>query len=453
MMKELRCPHCNQVFKVDESSYASILSQVKNHEFDKELSQRLAELKEKELAEREAALLKEKEKWNAEQGERELTFRKEKDDWNKSLTLKEAELSKQREEIGKLQSELKSFEVQKQLDIQTQLQAKDQELAHLRNDLILQKKEADISIEKLQVEQENALLREKGEAERQRLELTQRHEVELKNLTEEVERLKDYKARLSTKMIGESLEEHCSTEYNSNLRPLLRTAYFEKDNDSSKGSKGDFIFRDTQDGVEFISIMFEMKNEADTTATKQKNEDFLKKLDSDRTEKKCEYAVLVSLLEPESELYNRGIVDVSHRYPKMYVVRPQFFLPIITLLRQAALDNAVYKKELEEARNQSIDVSRFEEMLFDFKDNVGNNYRLAKQHFEDATNRIDSIISSLEKLKESFRLSERQLGILNGKVEDLTIRKLTKDNPTMQAEFEKARKARELSSGKETATE
>lgn len=448
-MKELRCPNCNQVFKVDEASYASIVSQVKNSEFEQELARRLSELKDKELAEREATLLKEKEKWSTEQEERERQFRKEKEDWSKSLSTKESELSKQREEISQLKSELKGFEVKKELDLKTELEAKEKELAELRNDLKLQKKEAEMSLEKLKSDQVNALLKEKGEAERQKQELTQKHEIEMKNLTEEVERLKDYKARLSTKMIGESLEEHCSTEYNSNLRSLLPSAYFEKDNDSSGGSKGDFIFRDYIDGVEYISIMFEMKNEADTTATKQKNEDFLKKLDSDRNEKKCEYAVLVSLLEPESELYNRGIVDVSYKYPKMYVIRPQFFLPIITLLRQAAQNSAAYKKELEVARNQSIDVSRFEEKLWEFKDNVGNNYRLAKEHFEDATNRIDTIISSLEKLKESFRLSERQLGILNGKVEDLTIRKLTKDNPTMKAEFERVRKARTLPAGEE----
>lgn len=441
-MKELRCPNCNQVFKVDEAGYASILSQVKTSEFDREIHQRLAELKEKELAERESALLKEREKWSAEQTHREEKHRAEKDEWIHSLTEKESALSKQREEINRLQNELKGFEVQKELDLKTQLQANEERLRELESALKIQQKEAELALSKLQGEQEATLLKERNQADQERQALARQHEAEVKTLTEEVERLKDYKARLSTKMVGESLEEHCSTEYNSQLRPLLPSAYFEKDNDSSGGTKGDFIFRDYMDGVEYISIMFEMKNEMDTTATKHKNEDFFKKLDSDRKEKNCEYAVLVSLLEPESELYNRGIVDVSYRYPKMYVIRPQFFLPMITLLRQAAQNSAAYKKELEVARNQSIDISRFEDMLTDFKDNVGNNYRLAKQHFEDATNRIDSIISSLEKLKESFRLSERQLGILNGKVEDLTIRRLTKDNPTMQAEFEKVRKAR-----------
>lgn len=452
-MKELRCPNCNQVFEVDEASYASILSQVRNSEFSEELERRLAELKEKELSERETALLKEKEKWSAEQAGREREFSQEKERWSRTLSEKESELSKRCAEISELKSELKGFEVQKKLDLTTQLQAKEDELTKLKNELILQSREAELSLEKLRGEQENALLKEKGEAERQLQALTQKHEIEVKNLTEEVERLKDYKARLSTKMIGESLEEHCSTEYNSSLRSLLPNAYFEKDNDSSGGSKGDFIFRDYLDGIEYISIMFEMKNEADTTSTKQKNEDFLKKLDSDRKEKKCEYAVLVSLLEPESELYNRGIVDVSYKYPKMYVIRPQFFLPLIALLRQAAQNSAAYMKELEVARNQSIDVSRFEEMLLDFKNNVGNNYRLAKEHFEEATTRIDSIISSLEKLKESFRLSERQLGIMNGKVEDLTIRKLTKDNPTMKAKFEEVRKNRELASENEGGDE
>ena len=283
----------------------------------------------------------------------------------------------------------------------------------------------------------------KSEAALQEKSIREDYESKLKVAQEQVDYYKDLKAKMSTKMVGETLEAHCSTVFNGTLRPLFPDAYFEKDNDASGGTKGDFIFRDYVEGLEYISIMFEMKNEADETATKHKNEDFFKKLDADRTAKGCEYAVLVSLLEPDSDLYNGGIVDVSYRYPKMYVIRPQFFASMITLLVNAAKNTVGVKKELALARQQSIDVTNFENQLLGFKDAFGRNYRIASEKFKTAIDEIDKSITHLQKIREALLGSENQLRLANDKAEDLTIKKLTRGNPTMKAKFDEARKARE----------
>ena len=289
---------------------------------------------------------------------------------------------------------------------------------------------------------------EKSEASLRENSLKKEFEFQLKQKQEEVDYYKDLKTKLSTKMVGETLEIHCSTEFNR-MRPLFPNAYFEKDNDASGGSKGDFIFRDYEDGMEYISIMFEMKNEMDETATKHKNEDFLKKLDEDRKAKNCEFAVLVSLLEPESELYNSGIVDMSHRYPKMYVIRPQFFMPLITLLVQTSKKSIDYQRQLAIARSQSVDVTNFENQLNDFKEKFANNYRLASEKFKTAIDEIDKSINHLQKIKEALVGSERNLRLANDKADNLTIKRLTRGNPTMKAKFEEARRISEETSGEE----
>ena len=296
------------------------------------------------------------------------------------------------------------------------LNQKDVEITKLKSDVQAQKMEADSKM---------AVLKEQ-------------YEGKLKNAQDQVDYYKDLKTKMSTKMVGETLEIHCSTEFNR-VRPLFPNAYFEKDNDASSGSKGDFIFRDYEDGIEYVSIMFEMKNEMDETSTKHKNEDFFKKLDTDRNTKKCEFAVLVSLLEPESELYNTGIVDVSHRFPKMYVIRPQFFIPLITLLVQTSKKSLDYKRQLAIAQSQSLDVTKFEQQLLDFKDKFGRNYRLASEKFQKAIEEIDKSIDHLQKIKEALIGSENNLRLANDKAEDLTIKKLTYNNPTMKAKFEEAR--------------
>ena len=312
---------------------------------------------------------------------------------------------------------------------QNELFKKDQEIAELRSQARVAASEAALREKSLQTEYEGKLQVVKSEAD-SRIRVAQ----------EEVERLKDFKTRLSTKMVGESLEVHCSTVFESELRALLPNAYFEKDNDASGGSKGDFIFRDFEDGMEYVSIMFEMKNEMDETASKHRNEDFFRKLDADRTAKGCEYAVLVSLLEPESELYNGGIVDVSHRYPKMYVIRPQFFKAIITLLVNAAKKSVEYKRQLAVARSQSIDVTNFEGQLEAFKDAFGRNYRLASEKFKTAIDEIDKSIAHLQKIKDALIGSENNLRLANDKADNLTIKRLTRGNPTMKAKFDEVRR-------------
>ena len=435
-MKELKCPKCGNVFKVDEADYAAIVGQVKNAEFNQEVERRMKELEKQQKAEQKAETLK------AEQN------------YQKLLSEKELNLTQKDAEIAKLQSQLEGIENTNQLSLAKEIAKKDKEIAALQTQLssnesklkvaileeknkskeTLQEKEQEIQKLKgdMELAQKEAIIKEKT--------LKEDFQSRLKLKQEEVDHYKELKAHMSTKMIGESLEVHCSTEFNRVRSMMYPCAYFEKDNDASGGSKGDFIFRDTADGVEYISIMFEMKNENDKTATKHKNEDFLKELDKDRNEKNCEYAVLVSMLEPENELYNTGIVDKSHRYQKMYVIRPQFFIPMITILRNAAFNSMQYKNELQLVRNQNIDITNFEESMNDFKQKFSRNYELASKKFNTAIEEIDKTISHLQKTKEALLSSERQLQLANNKAEDLTIKRLTRNNPTMKQKFDELKK-------------
>ena len=352
--------------------------------------------------------------------------------------------------ITELENKLSSFEQSKKLAITEANAKKDNEIAELKQQVIQYKSQSQIKIEKVQNEKQlelqkisNELEKAKAEAKISEDSLKRDFESQLKVKDEQIAYYKDLKVKLSTKMIGETLEIHCKTSFEQYLRPIMQNAYFEKDNIASKasGSKGDFIFRDSVDGIEYISIMFEMKNEADETSTKHTNESFLKELDKDRKEKKCEYAILVSLLEKDNELYNNGIVDVSHKYEKMYVIRPQFFIPIITFLCNATKNSLEYKKQLEIAKNQSLDITHFEERLFDFKESFARNYRLASDKFQTAIEEIDKSIAHLNKIKEALIGSENNLRLANNKADDLSIKKLIKDNPTMIAKFEELKKS------------
>ncbi|MBR6389771.1 MAG: DUF2130 domain-containing protein [Lachnospiraceae bacterium] len=396
-MSELKCPHCGTVFTVDDTELASIISQVRQGEFDREINERLAEVKEHMTKEHALEL-------TAQANDVRLKTKEEYED-----------------QINELKDKLSENEGRIR-DLKTQLEgsADKQRIAVL---------EATQKIEDEKHDLEHSLQQER-----------ERAQLELKQKDELIEYYKDMKARMSTKMVGESLERHCEDEFNRIRMTAFPNAYFEKDNDAGSGSKGDFIFRETdENGVEIISIMFEMKNEMDETATKHKNEDFFKELDKDRREKKCEYAVLVSLLEADSDYYNAGIVDVSYKYEKMYVVRPQCFIPIITLLRNAAMNSLAYKQELAEVRDQDIDISNFEDSLMKFKNDFSRNYDLAHSHFDKAIDEIDKTIQRLEKVKAELMGSDKQLRIATGKVEDVTVKKLTRDNPTMRAKFEKLR--------------
>lgn len=395
-MKELTCPKCGSVFTVDEADYAAILNQVKNAEFNSEVEQRLDIIKKQLQAEQKSLNVQSQAQYE------------------KRLLEKETEITKLQASVKESDDKVRIAVAEERQKNQTEINEKNQKISELQ---------AAVKLAETQAKLEKNSLNEQ-------------HKAEIQVLKDEIDSYKNFKAKLSTKMIGESLEVHCSTLYEQMMRTLMPRAYFEKDNDASCGSKGDFIFRDfAEDGTEYISIMFEMKNEADTTATKHKNEDFFKKLDDDRKLKNCEYAVLVSLLEPESELYNGGIVDVSYRYDKMYVIRPQFFLPIISLLVQTSKKSLEYKQQLAIARNQTIDVSNFENQLADFKDKFGRNYRIASEKFQVAIAEIDKSIDHLKKIKESLIGSENNLRLANDKAEDLSIKKLTKGNPTMQQMF------------------
>ncbi|MBO4765019.1 MAG: DUF2130 domain-containing protein [Bacteroidales bacterium] len=449
-MKELKCPKCGSVFSVDEADYASIVNQVKNAEFNDEVARRVEALHKQHEAEQQArdaltgqAHQKELSAKDIVIGEKENEILRLKGQLSAMGEKRELELnaavSKKNEEITFLKASLDQISHDREIAVLKEREkateaakAKDAEIAELRSQARIAASEAALREKTLQTEYEGKLQVVKSEA-----------ASRLRVAEEEVERLKDFKTRLSTKMIGESLETHCSTIFNAEMRPMFPNAFFEKDNDASGGSKGDFIFRDSEDGLEYISIMFEMKNEMDETATKHKNEDFFKKLDADRTAKGCEYAVLVSLLEPESELYNGGIVDVSYRYPKMYVIRPQFFKAMITLLVNAAKNTVSVKKELELARQQSLDVTNFETQLLDFKDKFANNYRLASEKFGKAIEEIDKSIDHLQKIKEALIGSERNLRLANDKADSLTIKKLTRGNPTMQTLFDEARRKKQ----------
>lgn len=553
-MKEIRCPKCQSVFQVDEADYASIVSQVKNAEFNDELNRRLEEVRKQYAAELKADVMKSEQTFGQQLSAKDLEIGEKNTEIErlkaqidsmaqaKALELAE-EMSKKDQEISELKAKIESTAQAKALELAGEMNKKDQEISELKAKIEstaqakalelageMNKKDQEISELKAKIEstaqakalelagemnkknqeiselkakiesmvQTNALelagelakkdkeiselkstisqskdacqiavleeqrkaqdalkekenkiveltgmvSQQKNEAALRENSIKETYEMQLKQKQEEVDYYKDLKTRMSTKMVGETLEIHCSTEFNR-MRPLFPNAYFEKDNDASGGSKGDFIFRDYEDGFEYISIMFEMKNEMDQTATKHKNEDFLKKLDDDRKAKKCEFAVLVSLLEPESELYNTGIVDMSHRYPKMYVIRPQFFLPLITLLVQTSKKSIEYQRQLAIARSQSVDVTNFESRLNDFKEKFANNYRLASEKFKTAIDEIDKSITHLQKIKEALVGSERNLRLANDKADSLTIKKLTYNNPTMKEKFKEARAVEE----------
>jgi len=404
-MNEIICPHCKKAFKIDEAGYAEILKQVRDHEFEQVLQERLeAAEKEKSSA---VELAQEKTK-----SELRTEFVKLQKEMSELQSVKNAE-------IAKLESRLELTETEKKLAL-TEAVSKIE-------------KERDELASRLQGKDTETKLLESS--------LKDKYETELKSKDELIAYYKDMKAKLSTKMVGETLEQHCEYEFNRLRATAFQNAYFEKDNDASDGTKGDYIYRENDEsGTEIISIMFEMKNEGDETATKHKNEDFLAKLDADRKKKNCEYAVLVTLLESENELYNGGIVDMSHKYPKMYVIRPQFFIPIISVLRNAALNSLMYKNELAVVRSQSIDITNFEENIEDFKSAFGKNYELAGRRFTDAIDGIDKTIKQLEKTKAALVSSENNLRLANNKAQDLTIKKLTRGNPTMQAKFDELEK-------------
>lgn len=400
MMNEIICPHCKKAFKIDEAGYADILKQVRDQEFEQALHERL-EVAENDKAS--AVMLAEERTKNQLQA----------DIATKDALIAELKSDKDAE-IARLTAKLESTDIEKKLALT----------------------EAVGKLEKERDELANKLENKDTEAKLLESSLKSEHESQLKSKDEMIQYYKDMKAKLSTKMVGETLEQHCEYEFNRLRATAFPNAYFEKDNDASSGSKGDYIYRESDDaGNEIISIMFEMKNEGDETATKKRNEDFLRELDKDRTEKKCEYAILVSLLEADNELYNTGIVDVAHKYPKMYVIRPQFFIPMITLLRNAAMNSLKYKSELATVRAQSIDVTNFENQLNDFRDSFGRNYRLASEKFKTAIESIDKSIVQLQKTKENLIRSEDNLRIANNKADELTVKKLTRGNTTMQAKF------------------
>lgn len=406
-MREIRCPKCGEVFQVDESGYAAIVKQVRDKEFEKEIREREAQFRQEKQAAEELARTKTEQKLSGQISSQETRIR-------------ELETKLQAEKDAR-DLEIQKAAAEKERELAQRIAAKDQELA-----------ERDVRIQKLRSQMDS----EEKESQLKEQSLKEKYEEQLKMKDELVAYYKDFKARQSTKMVGESLEIHCETEFNKLRATGFQHAYFEKDNDARSGSKGDYIYRETDpEGVEFISIMFEMKNEMDETATKKKNEDFLKELDKDRREKNCEYAVLVSLLEQDSELYNQGIVDMSHRYPKMYVIRPQFFIPIITILRNAATNALDYRRQLEVVRNQNIDISHFEEDMNDFKEKFARNFRIASERFQKAIGEIDKTIDHLQKTKEALLSSENNLRLANNKAEDLTIKRLTRKNPTMAAKF------------------
>ena len=463
-MQEIKCPKCGEVFVVDESGYANIVKQVRDKEFARELKKREEELK------------------DVQQKDLDLVRLEQKNQLDKALSAKDSELSEKDKKIQELEACIKNNDISRTLAVSEAVNAKEKEISQkndeinaLKADYIAKNMEQDKEIAKLQAQLANGenekkmavsearQLKDKELAEKnteiirlkdqlsnkdtekqlgeeslkREYEAKLKHKDEqLKEKDEQIDYYKDFKARQSTKMVGESLEQHCLTQFNSLRMTAFPTAYFEKDNDAKSGSKGDFIFRESMEGTEFISIMFEMKNEMDETATKHKNEDFFKELDKDRREKKCEYAVLVSLLEMDNELYNNGIVDVSYRYEKMYVIRPQFFIPMITLLRNAALNSLKYRQELEAAKNQQLDIANFEENMNAFKQGFGRNYEIASKKFKTAIDEIDKTITHLQKTKDALLSSENQLRLANNKAEDLSIKKLTKNAPSVRKMFE-----------------
>ena len=422
-MHEIKCPHCGKTFNIDEAGYADILNQVRDEAFDKALHERLELAEQEKLTAVELAETKLAGELEKKAAKKDAEIERLKAELESNAELVQARVSgelmadaaKKDSEIARLKEELKSADVAKKLALREALGSIEKERDDLRRDL--ETKDA-----------EQKLLASA---------LKEKYETQIRDRDDAIERLKDMKARLSTKMVGETLEQHCEIEFNKIRATAFPRAYFEKDNDAKRGSKGDYIFRDFDESdTEFVSVMFEMKNESDTTATKKKNEDFFKELDKDRSEKGCEYAVLVSLLEPDNELYNTGIVDVSHRYPKMYVIRPQFFIPMITLLRNAAQNTLQYKSELARVREQNIDITNFEAELDEFRSGFARNYNLASKKFKTAIDEIDKTIDHLQRTKEALLGSENNLRLANNKADDLTIKKLTRGNPTMAAKFD-----------------
>lgn len=485
-MNEIKCPHCGQVFTVDESGYAALLNQVRDHEFQRELNERVS-LAEKnreqdmalavakaeeelraQIAQRDSQLAAQTEQFRAEAKDLQLAAQNEKAELEKQLEALKAQLQAQASEADTarklavadaLSAESDKLRaVEKERDSLAQQLETQRQQASTETQLALQKQESTLKDARIAVERERDELRAQVVREQEALaRIEAEHKATLAeklaakdeliaDREREILRIQDMKAQLSTKMLGESLEQHCEIEFNR-LRPTaFPHAYFEKDNEVTEGTKGDFVFRDfDEEGNEIISIMFEMKNEADDSVNRKTNESHFKKLDADRKKKNCEYAVLVSLLEPENELYNAGITDVSYRFEKMYVIRPQFFIPIITLLRNAALSSLQYRKELALVRQQNIDVTNFEDQLADFKDKFGRNYRIASQKFQKAIEEIDKSIDHLQKIKDNLIGSENQLRLANDKAEDLTVKKLTRKNPTMKALLDEAREAKSTS--------
>lgn len=422
-MKELKCPKCGNVFTVDEADYASIVNQVKNAEFDAEVERRIGELHIQHQAEQAASEAKTAAAYQMELNKKDQAMVRKEAEMESVKTRLSSEITRLKGELDTIRQQgedaKKIAVMEAKQQSQDEILQKEAEIAKLRANIMVANSEA-----------ANSLASQK-----------EQYETKLKMVQDQVAYYKDLKTRMSTKMVGETLEQHCSIQYNQMLRPVMPQAYFEKDNDISGGSKGDFIFRDfDDDGQEYISIMFEMKNEVESTVVRHKNEDFFAKLDKDRKTKGCEYAVLVSLLEPDNELYNGGIVSVpSNQYEKMYVIRPQSFLPLISLLIQTSKKTLELKKELAVAKSQSLDVTNFEEQLNDFKQKFGNNYRLASEKFAKAIEEIDKSIEHLQKIKDALLGSDRNLRLANDKAEALTIKKLTRNNPTMTAKFEEAR--------------
>ncbi|RZJ67573.1 MAG: DUF2130 domain-containing protein [Flavobacterium sp.] len=440
-MNEIICPHCNKAFKVDEAGFADILKQVRDHQFEEELSNRLqlAENEKESALKLAEATLKNAFQENLARKENEIVELKARNESevarkvaDKEIEIAELKarterenaslLARKEQEISEMKAKIEHAEIEKKLSVTEAIKSIEKERDSLENTLKLKETQAQL-LEKSLTEKFTAELRTKDDI--------------IKFKDEEISLRKEMKMKLSTKMIGETLEQHCESEFNKLRSTGFQNAYFEKDNDARMGSKGDFIYKETDgSGNEIISIMFEMKNEGDETAMKKRNEDFLKELDRDRNEKKCEYAVLVSLLESESELYNTGIIDMSHKFPKMYVVRPQFFIPIITLLRNAAMNSMQYKAELNLMKNQNIDITNFEEKITKFKEGFAKNYLSASSHFQKAIEEIDKSIARMQKVKEELTTSENQLRLANQKAEDLTIKKLTHGNPTMKEKFD-----------------
>ena len=397
-MAELKCPHCGQAFTVDDTELSSIVQQIRDKEFEKDIEKRISELKEH-------MMMTHRLEMEAKENEIKLMSQKE---YDKEIQKLKSQLDKATEKSAKLQAQLDSSEDKKIIAVMEAVKKVEEEKKDLESQLTPEKDKG-----KLLLEQKD----------------------------EQIAYYRDLKTKMSTKMVGETLEQHCEIQFNQLRATAFRNAYFEKDNDSRSGSKGDYIYRETdENGVELISIMFEMKNEMDETATKHKNEDFYKELDKDRKQKNCEYAVLVSMLESDNELFNAGIVDVSYKYEKMYVVRPQCFIPIITLLRNAAMNAMEYKQELAVVRNQNIDISDFEEKLMNFKSDFSRNYDIAHSHFDKAVDEIDKTIQHLEKVKKELLGSDNQLRIANNKVDEVSIKKLTRGNKTMQEKFEELKK-------------